>query len=71
MTMDSESRGPLAAVRSAAAAVPWQSLAVDIVLVVAWVAAASFAFGAMGWPNWLYYVTVFGGVLAYSLAVSR
>ncbi|NHN48278.1 hypothetical protein G9464_11790 [Halostella sp. JP-L12] len=69
--MDSESRGPLASARSAVAAVPWQSLAVDIVLVVAWVAATSFAFRAMGWPNWLYYVTVFGGVLAYSLAVSR
>lgn len=69
--MSSESRGPLAAVRSTVAAVPWRSLAADLVLVAAWVAAASFAFQTTGWPVWAYYVTVFGGVLAYSLAVDR
>ena len=69
--MDSESRSPLTAVRSTLAAVPWRSLAVDLVLVVAWVAATSFAFQTTDWPIWLYYVTVFGGVIGYSLAVGR
>ena len=54
-----------------AGTVPWRSLLLDFLLVVAWVAAISVAFRVAGWSRWLYYLVVFGGVLGYSLATDR
>lgn len=46
----------------------WRTLLRDAVLVVAWVGATSHGWGLLGWPAWAYYVVVFGGIVAYSLA---
>ena len=45
----------------------WLAVLVDLVLVAAWVAAISVAWGVLGWTDWTYYVTVFGGIATYSL----
>ena len=39
----------------------------DLLLVAAWVAAVSIAWGAFGWPPWAYYPVVFGGIVGYAL----
>ena len=57
-----------ARLRAVAGSTPWLGVLRDLVVVVAWVAAASLAFRAFGWPSSLYYVVVFGGVIAYSVA---
>lgn len=45
-----------------------RTLIADLVLVTAWVVAVSVGSQIVGLPAWLYYVVVFGGVVAYSLA---
>lgn len=50
-----------------ARSIPWRSVLVDLALVVAWFVAVSLVFAATGWPTWLYYLVVFGGVIGYSL----
>ena len=42
----------------------------DLVAALVWVVALSAAFVVSPLPGWLYYVLLFGGLLAYSLAVS-
>ncbi|WP_202614428.1 hypothetical protein [Halostella litorea] len=66
MTSTDPSRLP-APVSGALGVLPWRSLLVDLVLVVAWVVVVSVAFRVAGWPLLAYYAVVFGGVLGYSL----
>lgn len=46
----------------------WRVVLRDLVLVTAWVAILSVAWGGLGWPLWVYYVVVFGGILGYTVA---
>lgn len=45
------------------------TLLVDLAVVLAWIAAMTLLFRTAGWSLTLYYVVVFVGVLAYSLAI--
>ncbi|WP_313691704.1 hypothetical protein [Halorarum halobium] len=47
--------------------VPWQLVLRDLGATFVWVVAVSLLFRATGWPTWPYVVTVFAGVLIYSL----
>jgi hypothetical protein len=38
---------------------------VDLVFAVAWVTAVSVLFAVLDGPRWAYYLTMFGGVVAY------
>lgn len=45
----------------------WRTVLRDLVVVTLWVLLVTFVFRAMGWPQWLYFLVAFGGVIGYSL----
>jgi len=46
-----------------------RAVALDLLVVVAWVVGLRWLFQAQGFDNWLYYVVLFGGVVAYVTTV--
>ena len=77
MTSDDEpgsgSRVTPSAVATAAGEFFWRNrafVARDLAVALVWVLVLSAAFVVSPLPGWLYYVLLFGGLLAYSLAVS-
>lgn len=53
--------------RTAVSSVDWRTVLFDLLFVLAWFGAVSVLFQQVGWPTWLYYVVVFGGVVGYSV----
>lgn len=45
----------------------WQQLALDLLLITAWVIVLARVIRQLGWPGWAYYVVLVGGIVVYSL----
>jgi hypothetical protein len=46
-----------------------RAVALDLLVVIAWVVGLRWLFQTQGFDNWLYYVVLFGGVVAYVTTV--